>query len=68
MSKYQELSASEKIFLAQQLWDSALENEIEIEVTDAQKKILDERLAAYHRDNKKGDTWDVVKKRILDKG
>ena len=68
MSKFEELSTSEKIFLAQELWGSALENEAEIQVTEAQKRILDKRLEAYQLDNDKGESWDVVKKRILDKG
>jgi putative addiction module component (TIGR02574 family) len=67
MSKFQGLSTSEKILLAQELWDSALEKETDIQVTDSQKKILDERLAAYHLDKAQGDTWDVVKKRVLDR-
>lgn len=67
MSKFQWLSTSEKIDLAQALWDSALDNEAEIELTEAQKRILDERLAAHAQDSVAGDAWNVVKKRILDK-
>ena len=43
----QELSQSERILLAEELWDSITENQDSLDVTGPQKKILEERLVAY---------------------
>lgn len=55
------LSQSERIMLAEELWDSIAENQDDLEVTDAQKKILDERLAAYKASPDEGKSWAEVK-------
>ena len=65
MSKFQGLSAAEKILLAEELWDSALEDESSIAISEEQKLILDGRLDSYQSDHDKGSPWEVVKKRIL---
>lgn len=65
MSKFQGLSTSEKILLAEELWDSILEDESNIAVTEEQKLILDERLDSYQADCDKGSPWEAVRKRIL---
>jgi putative addiction module component (TIGR02574 family) len=60
----QELTVSERILLAERLWESVSGQSASIEITDAQKHILDERLAALDIDGELGDSWDVVKNRI----
>ena len=55
------LSQSERIMLAEKLWDSVAENQDNLEVTDSQKKILDERLAAYRASPEEGSSWEEVK-------
>jgi putative addiction module component (TIGR02574 family) len=57
----QELSQSERILLAEALWDSIAENQDLLEVTDSQKKILEERLAAYKANPNEGSSWEDVK-------
>ena len=57
----QSLSQSERIILAEELWDSVAENQDSLEVTDFQKKILDERLATYHASPEDGSSWEEVK-------
>ena len=57
----QELSQSERILLAEALWDSIAENQDLLEVTDSQKKILEERLAAYNANPNEGSCWEEVK-------
>ena len=57
----QELSQSERILLAEQLWDSIAENQDVLKVTDAQKKVLDERMATYKASPSEGVTWEEVK-------
>ena len=65
MSKLQGLSTAEKILLAEELWDSALEDESSIAITEEQKNVLDGRLDSFQSDRDKGSPWEVVKKRIL---
>jgi putative addiction module component (TIGR02574 family) len=57
----QELSQSERILLAEQLWDSITDNQDTLEVTDAQMKILKQRLAAYQASPNEGTSWEQVK-------
>jgi len=60
----QELSQSERILLAEELWDSITENQDSLKVTAAQKKILEERLAAYKASPNEGSSWEEVKKEM----
>jgi putative addiction module component (TIGR02574 family) len=60
----QELSQSERILLAEQLWDSITDNQDTLEVTDAQMKILQQRLAAYQASPNEGTSWEQVKKEM----
>lgn len=64
MMKLQDLTPSEKILLAEELWDSVASDEQLIPVTEAQKKELDARLASYMVDPEAGDSWENVRKRI----
>jgi len=61
----QELTTSERIQLAEQLWDSVRFKSNEIEVTPEQKVLLDSRLAALEADGDLGDSWDNVKARVI---
>jgi len=63
----QKLSASERITLAEKLWDSVLEDNAEIKLTDSQKNALDRRLAAYAKDHDSGSPWREIKDRIIGK-
>jgi len=60
----QELSQSERILLAEQLWDSITNDQDTLEVTDAQMKILQQRLAAYQASPNEGTSWEQVKKEM----
>ncbi len=57
----QKLSQSERILLAEELWDSVAKNQDVLEVTDAQKKVLNERMAAYEASPNEGMSWEEVK-------
>lgn len=61
----QELSVSERIILAEQLWESVRGEVSQVELTEAQKQVLDERLAAFESDGDLGDSWAAVKNRIM---
>ena len=60
----QELSQSERILLEEQLWDSITDDQDTLEVTDAQMKILQQRLAAYKASPNEGTSWEQVKKEM----
>jgi len=57
----QELSQTERILLAEKLWDSVVDNQDSLEVTASQKIILEERLAAYKKSPNEGSSWEEVK-------
>ena len=60
----QELSNSEKILLAEDLWDSVASKEELFPITEEQKNLLDKRLAKYSLDQNSGDSWQNVRSRI----
>jgi len=53
------LSASERLALIEQLWDSLSESELTL--PDAQAAELDRRLAAGQDDPSQGVTWEQLK-------
>ena len=57
----QGLSQSERIQLAEKLWDSVAENQDSLEITAAQKAVLEERLEAYKKSPNEGSSWEEVK-------
>ena len=60
----QELSASEKILLAEELWDSVTANEQLFPLTSHQKTVIENRLANFSAEPDSGDSWEIVKNRI----
>ena len=61
------LTVSERIILAETLWDSIVAEDAEIELTGPQKEELDRRLTAFEIDHDIGSSWSSVKARILSK-
>jgi putative addiction module component (TIGR02574 family) len=64
--KIDELSDSEKMILAQQLWDSVAIDQNAIELTAGHKAELSKRLAQFELDQNTGQDWATVKAKILD--
>ena len=60
----QELTVSERIILAEKLWDSVLNNESEIKLTENQEIELNKRLNTFMSDHDLGSSWSDVKKRV----
>ena len=60
-----ELSVSERIQFAEDIWDSIATVSEAVHITEKQKEELDRRLEAYHRNPKLGSPWNEVKKRII---
>lgn len=61
----QELSISERIMLAEKLWDSVASESLAIDIPDDQIKELDRRLDAFEKDKNVGSSWEEVKARII---
>lgn len=61
----QDLSVSERILLAEQLWESVRDDVSQSGLSDTQRQILDERLAAFEQDGEVGSSWEAVKNRIM---
>ena len=61
------LTVSERIILAETLWDSVIAEGVEIDVTAPQREELNRRLAAFEIYQDIGSTWAAVKARILSK-
>ncbi|MEM7557227.1 MAG: addiction module protein [Cyanobacteria bacterium P01_A01_bin.84] len=59
-----QLSVAERIQLAEDLWDSILEQQEEFPLSEPQKQELDKRLENYKRNPTSGSSWKEVKKRL----
>jgi len=59
------LSIPERIQLVEDIWDTIAAEGQSIELTEDEKRIIDERLEAYHRNPDLGSPWEDVYKRIL---
>lgn len=59
------LTIPEKLKLIEDIWDSIVINEDQIPLTQSQKQELDRRLASYQNIENQGESWEVVKQRII---
>jgi putative addiction module component (TIGR02574 family) len=59
-----QLSISERIQLAEDLWDSILDRQDEVQLDPAQEQELDRRLDRHRQDSTAGSTWEIVKQRL----
>lgn len=59
-----DLSVSERIQLAQDIWDSVAKVPESLSLSDEEKAEIDRRLDAYHQDPNAGSPWSVVRDRI----
>ncbi|MDP2644420.1 MAG: addiction module protein [Desulfobacterales bacterium] len=62
------LSIPERIQLVEDIWDTIATEPEAVEFTEDEKRIIDERLEAYHRNPDLGSPWEDVYKRIVAKG
>jgi putative addiction module component (TIGR02574 family) len=58
------LSISERIMLAEELWDSIETEQSSLEMTETQRKELDSRIDGYQSSPDEGSSWQDVKERI----
>jgi putative addiction module component (TIGR02574 family) len=59
-----ELSAAERVELAEDLWDSIVDSPDALPLTDAQKVELDARLTAHASEPDQGSPWPEVRERL----
>lgn len=59
------LSIPERIQLVQDIWDTIAAETDSVELTEDEKKIIEERLDAYHKNPEVGSPWEGVLKRIV---
>ncbi len=59
-----DLSISERIQLAQDIWDSVAEVPESLVLADDEKAEIDRRLNAYHKNPQAGSPWAVIRDRI----
>lgn len=59
-----ELSVSERIQLAEDIWDSITASPEELALTEAQQDELDRRVEAYHKNPQAGVSWQQVQDKI----
>lgn len=64
-SELLELPVSERLRLVSALWDSISENPESLELTDSERKILDERMEAYVKNPTVGKSWSEIKSKLL---
>jgi len=62
-----DLSIPERIQLVEDIWDTIAIKVDVVELTEEEKKIIDERLKAYHQNPNLGSPWEDVFKRIVSK-
>ncbi len=62
-----ELSIPERIQLVEDIWDTIATEAESVELTAEEKKIIDERLEAYHKNPDLGSPWEDVFQRIASK-
>ena len=63
--KIENLSAIEKVELAQRIWDSVAAEQDSIELSKEQTQLLNDRLKSFQADQNFGSNWSDVKSRII---
>jgi len=61
-----DLSRAEKILILNDLWDDLATDEAQVELSEENKRTLDERWQLLHEDPGPGDPWKMVKDRIAE--
>lgn len=61
----QNLSASEKILLVEELWESVRAEADNAELPESHRLELDRRLAQFEIDEDAGDDWTLAKSRVV---
>ena len=60
-----DLSIPERIQLVEDIWDTISAEADSVKLTEEEKKIIDERLDAYHQNPDLGSPWEDVLEKIM---
>ncbi|MBU4451111.1 MAG: addiction module protein [Actinobacteria bacterium] len=61
------LSIPERIQLVEDIWDTIAAEADRVELTEEEKKVVDERLKMYHQNPNLGSPWEDIFNRIVSK-
>jgi putative addiction module component (TIGR02574 family) len=64
-SDFHSLPIAQRLDLVEQIWDSIIDDQAHVGLTEAQKAELDRRLAEHAAAPDRGDSWANVKARLL---
>ena len=65
ISRFRKLSADDKIRLVQEFWDEIAEEVARMPLTEAQRRLLDDRLADEKQNPNDAEPWAKAKDDIL---
>lgn len=68
LSEILEMDVTERIKLAQAIWDSIAEIPEAVQLSEEDRAVIDRRLEAYYRDPSAGRPWSEVKAKLLSRG
>ena len=60
-----ELPVAERLQLVEDIWNSIADMPDALEITEDERRLIDERLEVYHRNPQAGSPWEEVKARII---
>jgi putative addiction module component (TIGR02574 family) len=67
IENFRKLPAAEKVRLVQQLWDEIADEAAELPLTEAQRKLLDERIDDHEANPNDVEPWEQVRDEIVRK-
>ena len=67
IERFRKLPSTEKIRLVQQLWDEIADEAAHLPLTDAQKRLLDERIVEHEANPDDVEPWEQARDEILRK-
>ena len=65
IESFRKLPSTEKIRLVQQLWDEIADEAAHLPLTDAQKRLLDARIAEHEANPGDVEPWEQARDEIL---
>ena len=66
-NKIKQLSISERILLAEEIWDSIADENESFQLTDNQKEELERRSESFKKNKDIGRTWEEIRNEFLGK-
>ena len=63
---FKRLTVAERILLVEEIWDSIVEENATVPLTEAQRNELDRRLAEAKQDPGAVTSWETIKRRLLE--